>query len=159
MQDLLYAALDLLSELVLAISMFAGRRARGTGHHRRRISGLKRRLPALRRRVSVRAIQAMVYLSPPAVRFKGEEPMPRKVPPKEKLEEFKEFMSGMMAMRLDVLGANATKYAEVLGAFRAALEKAGFSSEEAMQIVLKVADQQGRRPMHRGQHDGHWHKT
>jgi len=85
--------------------------------------------------------------------------MPRKVPPKAKLEEFKEFMNGMMAMRLDVLGANATKYAEVLGAFRAALEKAGFSSEEAMQIVLKVADQQGRRPMHRGQHDGHWHKT
>jgi hypothetical protein len=82
--------------------------------------------------------------------------MPRKIPSNEKLAEFRDFMNGMMAVRLDVLSANASKYAEALGAFRAALEKSGFSSEESMQIVLRVAEQQGRRPMHAGEHGGHW---
>jgi hypothetical protein len=67
-------------------------------------------------------------------------------------------MNGMTAVRLDVLSANATKYAEALGAIRAALEKSGFSTEESMEIVLKIAEQQGRRPMHAGEHGGNWHK-
>jgi hypothetical protein len=85
--------------------------------------------------------------------------MPRTIPSKERLAEFREFMNGMMAVRLDVLSANATKYAQTLGAIRAALVKAGFSSEESMQIVLKIAEQRGERPMHGGEHDGHWHKS
>jgi hypothetical protein len=84
--------------------------------------------------------------------------MPRKIPSKEKLAEFREFMNGMMAVRLDVLSANATRYAETLGAIRAALVKAGFSSDESMQIVLQIAEQRGRRPMHGGERGSHWQK-
>jgi hypothetical protein len=80
--------------------------------------------------------------------------MPRTPPSEDKLAEIREFMNGMTEVRLDVLSANAAKYAEALGAVRAALKKAGFSTEESMQIILKIAEQQGRRgrPMHGGEH-------
>lgn len=60
--------------------------------------------------------------------------------------------------RLEMFGANAPKYAEVLGTFRAALVKSGFSEEESMQIVLKVLEQPARRPMLMGAFGGHWRK-
>ena len=81
--------------------------------------------------------------------------MPRKVPSKDKLEEFRKTMDEMEAARLERFGANAPKYAEVLGAFRAALQKSGFSADESMQIVLKVLEQPGRRPMFWGRRGGH----
>jgi hypothetical protein len=81
--------------------------------------------------------------------------MPRKVPSDEKLVEFGKAMSEMATARLDIFSANATKYAEVLGAFRAALKKSGFSDDESMQIVLKVVEQP-RRPMFWGGHGGPW---
>lgn len=83
------------------------------------------------------------------------ESMPRKIPSKEQLAEFTKTMNEMTTARLEMFGANAAKYAEVLGSFRAALEKSGFSSEESMQIILKVAEQPDRRPILAGQH-GHW---
>jgi hypothetical protein len=82
--------------------------------------------------------------------------MPRRIPSDEKLAEFKKTMGEMTAARLEVFAANVTKYAEVLGAYRAALEKSGFSAEESMQIVLKAAEQPGRRPVFVGGRGGHW---
>jgi hypothetical protein len=84
--------------------------------------------------------------------------MSRKMPSKEKIDEWRRARIEMAAVGLDVLSANATKYAEALGAFRDALQKSGFSREESMQIILKVAEQRGRRPMFVGEHGGHWHK-
>jgi hypothetical protein len=82
----------------------------------------------------------------------------KKEPSKEDSGEFREAMNEMVAAGLDTFAANAAKYAEALGAFRAALEKSGFSPEESMQIVLKVAEQPGRRPMFAGGFGGHWGK-
>ena len=62
----------------------------------------------------------------------------------------------MATARLDIFSANAPKYAEALGALRAALKKSGFSDDESMQIVLKVVEQP-RRPMFWGGHGGPWH--
>lgn len=84
--------------------------------------------------------------------------MPRKIPSKEDFVEFRKTMNEMATARLDFFGANVAKYAEVLGAFRAALKKSGFSEEESMQIVLKVIEQPGRRPMFAGGYGGHWRK-
>jgi len=84
--------------------------------------------------------------------------MPRKVPSDEKLAEFGKVVSEMAAARLDIFRANAEKYAEALGAFRAALKKSGFSDDESMQVVLKVVEQP-RRPMFWGGHGGPWHKN
>ena len=67
-------------------------------------------------------------------------------------------MNDMLKARLEMFADNAARYAEVLGAFRAALEKSGFDKEEAMQIVLKVAEQPSGRPMFPGGRFGHWHK-
>jgi hypothetical protein len=67
-------------------------------------------------------------------------------------------MNDMTKARLEMFADNAVRYAEVLGAFRAALEKSGFDKGEAMQIVLKVAEQSGRRPMFVGGHFGQWRK-
>jgi len=83
--------------------------------------------------------------------------MPRKVPSDERPAEFGKVMSEMATARLDIFRANAAKYAEVLGAFRAALKQSGFSDEESMQIVLKVVEQP-RRPMFWGGHGGPWYK-
>jgi len=83
--------------------------------------------------------------------------MPRKVPSKEELGQFKSIMEEMAAARLAMFSANATKYAEALGAFRAALEKSGFSDAESMQIVLEALEQSGR-PMLGGGRGGHWRK-
>ena len=66
-------------------------------------------------------------------------------------------MSEMEAARLDNFRANAPKYAEALGAFRAALKKSGFSDDESMQLVLKSMEQP-RRPMFWGGHGGRWAK-
>ncbi len=66
-------------------------------------------------------------------------------------------MNEMTAARLDMFVANAPKYAEALGTFRAALQKSGFSPEESMQIILKVADLPGARPFW-GRRHGHSHK-
>jgi len=82
--------------------------------------------------------------------------MPRNAPSKAKLEEFRKMMDEMEAARLARFGANAPKYAEVLGTFRAALQKSGFSAEESMQIVLKVLEQPSRRRMFWGGRGGHW---
>jgi hypothetical protein len=73
--------------------------------------------------------------------------MPRKVPSREELAEFRKAMEEAAMARLDFFRANAAKYAEVLGTFRVALEKSGFSEEESMEIVLRVVEQPGRRPM------------
>ena len=81
-----------------------------------------------------------------------------KVPSEEERAEFRKRMNEMIAARMEMFAANAGRYAEVLGAFRAALQKSGFSAEESMQIVLKVAEQPGRRPMFAGGYGGHWHK-
>lgn len=61
-------------------------------------------------------------------------------------------MTEMVAARIDMFKTNSAKYAEALGAFRTALQKSGFSAEESMQIVLKVAEWPGgMRPFfHRG---------
>ena len=67
-------------------------------------------------------------------------------------------MTEMIAARLDMFAANADKYAEVLGAFRKALEKSGFSAEKSMQIVLKFAEQTGRQPMYPWWHWAHSEK-
>ena len=67
-------------------------------------------------------------------------------------------MNEMSRARLDTLIAIAPKYAEFLGKLRTALQKSGFSSEEAMLIVLKVAEQPVARPFFGGPHGGHWHK-
>jgi hypothetical protein len=82
--------------------------------------------------------------------------MPRRVPTEKQREEFMKMMNEMMAARFQMLADNATKYAEALGAVRAALVKSGFSREESMQIVLMVAQRQGRGPMFMGGH-GPWH--
>ena len=67
-------------------------------------------------------------------------------------------MTEMISARIDMFKANSVKYAEALGDFRAALEKAGFSKEESMQIILKVAEQPGRRPFFPGGRFANWHK-
>lgn len=83
--------------------------------------------------------------------------MPRKAPSDEDRTVFMKAMSEMQKARLDMFATNAPKYAEALGAFRAALEKSGFSAEESMQIILKAMEQP-RRPMFRGWHGGPWRK-
>jgi hypothetical protein len=67
-------------------------------------------------------------------------------PSDEERAHFMQMMNEMTKARLEMFGSNAAKYAEVLGTFRAALQKSGFSAEESMQIVLKVAEQPGGRP-------------
>lgn len=84
--------------------------------------------------------------------------MPRKAPTDEERAEFRKNMAQMMTARLDMFAATAPKYAEALGAFRAALMKSGFSEEESMQVVLKVVEQPGRRPMFVGGFGGRWQK-
>ncbi len=83
--------------------------------------------------------------------------MYRRMPSEEEMAEFKKVMIGMTSARLDVFAANAAKVAEVLGTYRTALQKSGFSAEESMQIVLKAAEQQSRRPMPGWGRGGHWH--
>jgi hypothetical protein len=84
--------------------------------------------------------------------------MPRKIPSEEERAQFRKTMNEMITARLDMFAANASRYAEVLGAFREALQKSGFSPEESMQIILKVAEQPGRRPMFMGGHRGPWRR-
>jgi hypothetical protein len=83
--------------------------------------------------------------------------MPKKAPSDEKLAEYGKVMSEMATARLELFRANAEKYAEALGAFRAALKKSGFSDDESMQIVLKGMEQP-RRPMFWGGHGGQWRR-
>ena len=82
--------------------------------------------------------------------------MPRAIPSKDKFAEFSEAMSKMETARLEMFIANAPKYAEGLGSFRAALQKSGFSAEESMQIVLKSMEQPRRGPMFHGKPGGRW---
>lgn len=82
--------------------------------------------------------------------------MPRAISSKDKFAEFRDAMSRMETTRLEMFVANAPKYAEGLGAFRAALQKSGFSTEESMQIVLKSMEQPRRGPMFGWRHGGHW---
>jgi hypothetical protein len=100
---------------------------------------------------------ARSYLVPSFPHFDVKKAMPGNISSKERIAEFRKVMSEMATARLDIFSTNATKYAEALGAFRAALEKSGFSDEESMQIVLKVVEQPGR-PMFRGGHVGPWRK-
>ena len=69
--------------------------------------------------------------------------------------EFRKRMSEMTAFRLEMFAANVDKTAEVLGAYRKALERSGFSAEESMQIILKSVEQTSRRPMFPWWHWGH----
>lgn len=62
----------------------------------------------------------------------------------------------MIGARLDMFAANAPKLAQTLGTLRSELQKAGFSAEESMQIVLKAVEQPMGRPMFAGRR--HWHK-
>lgn len=80
-----------------------------------------------------------------------------KGPSDEERAEFRKKVNEMIAARIDMFTTNAPKYAESLATFRAALEKSGFSKEESMQIVLKVAERPRMRPFFGG-HRRHWHK-
>jgi len=84
--------------------------------------------------------------------------MPKKerVPTEEDRAEFRKRMNQMIVARIGMFAANAPKYADALGAFRAALLNSGFSAEESMQIVLKVIEQRGGRPMFAGGWHGPW---
>jgi hypothetical protein len=84
--------------------------------------------------------------------------MPRRKPTEDERADFRKALDDMVKARLEMFANNAARYAEALGSFRAALEKAGFDKDEAMQIVLKVAEEPGRRPMFMGGHFAHWHK-
>jgi hypothetical protein len=88
---------------------------------------------------------------------KSKKAMKREFPSEEERAEFRKRMNEMIVWRMNMFEANAARYAEVLGAFRAALQKSGFSAEESMQIILKVAEQPGRRPMFAGGFGGHLH--
>jgi hypothetical protein len=79
-------------------------------------------------------------------------------PSEEDRARFRKMMNEMIAARLEMFSANAPKYAEALGTFRTALQKSGFSPEESMQIILKVAELPGSRPFFGRRHGGHWHK-
>jgi len=60
---------------------------------------------------------------------------------------------------MDMQTSLAPKYAQFFATFRKELEKAGFSAEDSMQIVLKVAEQQrGPQPFFGGGFRGRWHK-
>ena len=89
---------------------------------------------------------------------KPKQGMQRRIPSEEERAEFGKRMNEMIAARMEMFASNAGRYAEVLGAFRAALQRSGFSAEESMQIVLKVAEQPGGRPMFAGGHRGPWHE-
>ncbi len=80
---------------------------------------------------------------------------PMRPPTEEERAQFMKMLNEMTKARLEMFGANAAKYAEVLGTFRAALQQSGFSAEESMQIVLKVAEQPGGRPFFGGRR---WNK-
>jgi len=72
--------------------------------------------------------------------------MPKKDQSKQDIEGLKEKMKEMTKFRLEMFQQNAAKYAQGLGAFRAALKKSGFSEEESMQIILKLAERPPVRP-------------
>lgn len=72
--------------------------------------------------------------------------MPKKNYSDEEIAEFKEKMKEMTKIRLEMFQENAVKYAQGLGAFRAALKKSGFSDEESMQIILKLSERPPVRP-------------
>lgn len=82
--------------------------------------------------------------------------MPKKSPTADERAEFRKLMTEMMGARIQMFMDNAPKFAKALGEFREELEKAGFSREEAMQIVLKMGEFPRGRPMWRG--GGHWHR-
>ena len=89
---------------------------------------------------------------------KAKQAVQRRIPSEQERAEFRKRMNEMIAARMEMFATNAGRYAEVLGEFRAALQKSGFSAEESMQIVLKVAEQPGRRPTFAGGYGGHWHE-
>ncbi|HXW37232.1 MAG TPA: hypothetical protein VEJ36_04950 [Nitrososphaerales archaeon] len=71
-------------------------------------------------------------------------------PTDEERAQFKRVMNEMVQSRLEMFKANAPKFADALGTFRDALKSAGFSEEESMQIVLKVAESPGGPFFRRG---------
>lgn len=79
-------------------------------------------------------------------------------PSEDDRARFRKMANEMIAARMDVFATNAPKYAEALGAFRKALQNSGFSPDESMQIVLKIAEMPGSRPFFGRRHGGHWHK-
>lgn len=79
-------------------------------------------------------------------------------PSEEDRAQFRKMMNEMIAARLEMFAANAPRYAEALGMFRTALQKSGFSPEESMQIILKVAELPGMRTPFGRRHGSHWHK-
>ena len=84
---------------------------------------------------------------------------PWRPPTAEERAEFRKLLNERIASRLDMFETNAPKYAKALGTFREALKKSGFSDDESMQIILRVAELPGGRPGFGGLH-GHrrWHK-
>ena len=82
----------------------------------------------------------------------------RRKPTEEERAQFRAMINEMVKARIELFAANAPQYAQALGTFRAELQKSGFSPEESMQIVLKMAEQPGRRGFWGGRRGGHWHK-
>lgn len=80
--------------------------------------------------------------------------MERKLPTDEEKAQFRAMMNEMFKARIEMFMTMAPDYAHALGTFRAELLKSGFSPEESMQIVLKVADQQGPRGFWGSRHLG-----
>jgi hypothetical protein len=84
--------------------------------------------------------------------------MPRKAPAEEERARLREAMDNMIKARIEMFADNSERYARALGKFRGALVKSGFNKDEAMQIVLKVAETNAGRPRFMGWHPGHLHK-
>lgn len=83
--------------------------------------------------------------------------MESKMPTEEERAQFRAMLDRMISARIEMFATHAPEFARALGTFRAELQKSGFSAEESMQVVLKVADQQ-RWGGFRGGRRGHWHK-
>ena len=80
-------------------------------------------------------------------------------PTEEERAHFRKMMNEMTRGRIEMFASNSAKMAEALGAFRASLIQSGFSAEESMQIILRIADTGMGRPMF-GRGFGHerWRK-
>ena len=83
--------------------------------------------------------------------------MERKTPTDEEKAQFRAMVREMAKARIALFSETAPEFARALGTFRAELQKSGFSAEESMQIILKVAEQPRMRGFWGGRR-GHWHK-
>jgi hypothetical protein len=79
-------------------------------------------------------------------------------PTAEERAQFRRMMTEMVGARIEMFAANSARFAEALGAFRASLIQSGFSAEESLQIILRVAEMPGGGPMFGRGFRGHVHK-